>query len=111
VGPYEHKAGVLSIEPQRSIRACYQFQTDDVFIVIAITTILTLLLLLLNPTLPSWKMLVFIALLAMLETAQRLDFVPQINTLLLGTPMLPAWWVKILTYIFEVGAISLYHIL
>jgi hypothetical protein len=54
----------------------------------------------LNPALPSWKMLVFVSLLAMFGISQRLAFVPQINTLpLLGAPMLPTWWVKILTYL------------
>jgi hypothetical protein len=54
----------------------------------------------LNPALPSWKMLAFVSLLAMLGTSQRLAFVPQINTVfLLGAPMLPTWWVKILTYL------------
>jgi hypothetical protein len=39
-------------------------------------------------TLPSWKMLVFVFLLEMLGTSQRLVFLPQINTvLLLGAPM------------------------
>jgi hypothetical protein len=36
----------------------------------------------------------------MFGTSQRLAFVPQINTvLLLGAPMQPTWWVKILTYL------------
>jgi hypothetical protein len=47
-----------------------------------------------NPALPSWKMLVFVFLLAMLGTSQNLAFV-----LLLGAPMLRKWWVKISTYI------------
>jgi hypothetical protein len=54
----------------------------------------------LNPVLPSWKMLVFVFLLAVLGTSQILLFVPLTNTvLLLGAPMLPAWWVKISTYL------------
>jgi hypothetical protein len=54
----------------------------------------------LNPAFPSWKMLVFVILLTMLGTSQRLAFVPQINTvLLLGAPMLPTWWVKSSTYL------------
>jgi hypothetical protein len=45
-------------------------------------------------------MLVFVALLAMLGTSQSLGFVPLTHTvLLLGAPMLPTWWVKILTYL------------
>jgi hypothetical protein len=45
-------------------------------------------------------MLVFVSLLAMLGTSQSLAFVPLTNTiLLLGAPMLPKWWVKILTYL------------
>jgi hypothetical protein len=48
----------------------------------------------------SWKMLVFVSLLAMLGTSQHLVFVPLTNTvLLLGAPMQPTWWVKILTYL------------
>jgi hypothetical protein len=54
----------------------------------------------LNPALPSWKMSVFVSLFAMFGTSQRLAFVPQINTVLvLGAPMQPTWWVKILTYL------------
>jgi hypothetical protein len=53
----------------------------------------------LNPALPSWKMSVFVSLLAMLWTSQRLAFVPLTNTVLLGASMLPTWWVKILTYL------------
>jgi hypothetical protein len=53
-----------------------------------------------NPALSPRKMSVFVFLLAMLETYQRLAFVPQINTvLLLGAPILPTWWVNILTYL------------
>jgi hypothetical protein len=45
-------------------------------------------------------MSVFVSLLAMLGTSQRLAFVPPTNTaLLLGAPMQPTWWVKILTYL------------
>jgi hypothetical protein len=58
----------------------------------------------LNPALPSWKMLVFVFLLAMLGTSQSLAFVPQINiVLLLGAPMRPTWWVKISTYLRSEG--------
>jgi hypothetical protein len=54
----------------------------------------------LNPALPCWKMLVFVSLLAMLGTSQRLAFVPLTNTvLLLGAPMQTTWWVKISTYL------------
>jgi hypothetical protein len=54
----------------------------------------------LNPALPSWKMSVFVTLLAMFGTSRRLAFVPQVNTvLLLGAPMLPTRWLKILTYL------------
>jgi hypothetical protein len=54
----------------------------------------------LNPALPSWKMLVFVSLLAMLRNSQCLALVPQIYTvLLLSAPMLPTWWVKIVTYL------------
>jgi hypothetical protein len=43
-----------------------------------------------NPALPSWKMLVFVFLLTMLGTSQRLVFVPLINiVLLLGASMPP----------------------
>jgi hypothetical protein len=53
----------------------------------------------LNPTLPSWKMSVFVFMLAMLRTSQSLVFVPLINTvLLLGAPVLPMWRIKISTY-------------
>jgi hypothetical protein len=42
----------------------------------------------------------FVSLLAMFGTSQRLAFVPLTNTiLLLGAPMQPTWWVKILTYL------------
>jgi hypothetical protein len=34
-----------------------------------------------------------------LGTSQRLAFVPQINTVLLGAPMQPTWWGKISTYL------------
>jgi hypothetical protein len=52
------------------------------------------------PALPSWKMLVFLILLAVLGTSQSLVFVPLLNTvLLLCTPMLTTWWVKISTYL------------
>jgi hypothetical protein len=48
----------------------------------------------LNPALPSWKMLVFVFLLALLRTSQCLLFVRQINfVFLLGAPVLPTWWV------------------
>jgi hypothetical protein len=54
----------------------------------------------LNPEFSSRKMLVFLSLLAMLGTYQRLAFVPLTNTtLLLGAPMQPTRWVKILTYL------------
>jgi hypothetical protein len=54
----------------------------------------------LNPALPSWKMLVFVSLLAVLGTSQCLAFVSQTNTILrLGAPMLPTWLVKISTYL------------
>jgi hypothetical protein len=54
----------------------------------------------LSPAPRSWKMLVFVSLLAMLGTSQRLASVPLINTvLLLGAPMQPTWWVKILIYL------------
>jgi hypothetical protein len=53
----------------------------------------------LNPALPSWKMLVFVSLLAMFGTSQRLAFVPLTNTVLFGAPMQPTWWVKISTYL------------
>jgi hypothetical protein len=40
------------------------------------------------------------SLLAMFGTSQRLAFVPLTNTvLLLGAPVQPTWWVKILTYL------------
>jgi hypothetical protein len=53
-----------------------------------------------NPALTSWKMLVFVSLLAMLGTSQSLAFVPLTNTvLLLGAPMQPKRWLKILTYL------------
>jgi hypothetical protein len=35
----------------------------------------------------------------MLGASQRLAFVPQTNTVLLGAPMLPTRWVKISTYL------------
>jgi hypothetical protein len=54
----------------------------------------------LNPALSSWKMLVFVFLLAMLWTPRSLVLVPLINTvLLLGAPMLPTWWVEMSTYL------------
>jgi hypothetical protein len=53
----------------------------------------------LNPAVPLWKMLVFLFLLAMLGTSQRLAFVPLTNTVLLGAPLLPTWQVKISTYL------------
>jgi hypothetical protein len=53
----------------------------------------------LNSALPAWKMLVSASLLAMLGNSQSLLFVPQINTVLLDAPMLPTWWIKILTYL------------
>jgi hypothetical protein len=52
-----------------------------------------------NLALSSWKILVFMFLLAMLGTSQSLVFVPQRNIVLLGAPMLPAWWLKISTYL------------
>jgi hypothetical protein len=54
----------------------------------------------LNPALPSWKMLAFMFFSAILGTSPCLEFVPLINTvLLLGAPVLPTRWVKILTYL------------
>jgi hypothetical protein len=48
----------------------------------------------------SWKMLVFVFLLATFGTSQRLVFVRLTNTvLLLGAPMLPTRWVKISKYL------------
>jgi hypothetical protein len=45
-------------------------------------------------------LLVFVCLLAMFGTSQRLAFIPLTNTvLLLGAPILPKWWVKISTYL------------
>jgi hypothetical protein len=46
-------------------------------------------------------MSVFVPLLAMLGTSQRVAFVPQTNTvLLLGAPMQPTRWVMISTYVY-----------
>jgi hypothetical protein len=53
----------------------------------------------LNPALLSWKMLVFLFLLAMLGTSQCLVFAPLINTVLLGAPMLSTRWIKTSTYL------------
>ncbi|PNF30002.1 hypothetical protein B7P43_G06208 [Cryptotermes secundus] len=54
----------------------------------------------LNPGLLFGKMLAFVFLPAILGTSHCLVFVPLINTaLLLGAPMLPTRWVKILTYL------------
>jgi hypothetical protein len=54
----------------------------------------------LNHALPSWEMLVFVSLLAMFGTSQRLAFAPLTNTILrLGAPMQPTRWVKISTYL------------
>jgi hypothetical protein len=53
----------------------------------------------LNPALPFWKMLAFVFLLAILGHCLCIDLIFLINTvLLLGAPMLPTWWVKILAY-------------
>jgi hypothetical protein len=86
----------------RTINACVSF--DIIVPTMAEKRYLYLLLLffffLLNPALPSWKMSVFVSLLAMFGTSQSLAFVPQINTVpMLGAPMLPTRWVKISIYL------------
>jgi hypothetical protein len=54
----------------------------------------------LNPAPPFWIMLVFVFLHAMFGTSLLLVFVPQKNTVpLLGVPLLPMWWVRILTFL------------
>jgi hypothetical protein len=54
----------------------------------------------LSPAPPSWKMLVFVSLLAVFGTSQRLASVPLTNTvLLLSAPMQSMRWVKISTYL------------
>jgi hypothetical protein len=54
----------------------------------------------LNPALTSWKMLVFVSLLAMFGTSQSLAFIRLIiAVLLLGAPMQRTRWVKISTYL------------
>jgi hypothetical protein len=54
----------------------------------------------LNPASPSWKMLIFVFLLAMLGASQCLVVATLINTvLLLAAPLLPAWWVKVSIYL------------
>jgi hypothetical protein len=64
----------------------------------------------LNPSLPSWKMLVFVSLLAMLGTSpQRLAFVPQINS---PPPARCAYAANVVGKdldILAVGAVSLNH--
>jgi hypothetical protein len=53
----------------------------------------------LNPARPFWIILVFVFLTAVFGTSNCLVFVPLINTVLLGAPMLPSRWVKISTYL------------
>jgi hypothetical protein len=63
----------------------------------------------LNPALPSWKMLVFVSLLAMFGTSQRVAFAP------LNKHCPSARWSYAANAvgkdldIFAVGAVSLYH--
>jgi hypothetical protein len=61
----------------------------------------------LNPALPSWKMLVFVFLLAVLGTYQRLVFVPLINSVQCAYAANPVG--KDLD-IFAIGAVSLNYI-
>jgi hypothetical protein len=53
----------------------------------------------LNPALSFWKILAFVLLPAILGTSHCLVFVPLINTVLLGAPVLPTRWVKISTHL------------
>jgi hypothetical protein len=53
----------------------------------------------LNLALPSWKMLPFVSLQAVLGTSHCLVFVLINTVLLLGAPMLPTRWAKISTYL------------
>jgi hypothetical protein len=62
----------------------------------------------LNLALPSWKMLPFVSLPAILGTSHCLVFFPPINTvLLLGAPILPTRWASISTYLQSEQSLSI----
>jgi hypothetical protein len=65
----------------------------------------------LNPALPSLKMLAFVFLPEILGTFHCLVFYRLINTVLLGAPMLPTRWVKISTYLQSEPFLSITYIL